>query len=243
MHRSRLAAHLIKQTAGKVRSSYKQLHTTVNAANRQSTVLPWAVLAGVAGVAAYTYTNTPMHAASAKPTPPQQQQQSSPPGNRLPSEGIVGTNYERTFIAIKPDGVQRALIAKIISRFEDKGFQLVAIKLIVPTDQLARGHYEDLSKKPFFPGLVKFFSSGPIVAMVWQGKGVIGTGRKLLGETDPAKSLPGSIRGDYSIDIGRNIIHGSDSPEGAAHEIKFWFTQDEIYDWIPTANQHIYEKP
>jgi len=81
------------------------------------------------------------------------------------------------------------------------------------------------------------------VAMVWQGKGVILTGRRLLGETDPAKSLPGSIRGDYSIDIGRNIIHGSDSPEGAKHEISFWFTDKEIFDWTPTANAHIYEKP
>ena len=101
----------------------------------------------------------------------------------------------------------------------------------------------DLSKKPFFPGLVRFFSSGPIIAMVWQGKGAILTGRRLLGETDPAKSLPGSIRGDYSIDIGRNIIHGSDGPEGAAHEINFWFTPNELYDWIPTQNVNLYEKP
>jgi len=175
-----------------------------------------------------------VHAAAA--ASPQLQQ-------RPPPEGVVGTNYERTFIAIKPDGVQRGLIHKIIARFEEKGFQLVGLKLVVPSEDLARGHYEDLSKKPFFPGLVRFFSSGPIVAMVWQGKGVISTGRRLLGETDPAKSLPGSIRGDLSIDIGRNIIHGSDSPEGAKHEITFWFTPAEIYDWMPTQNQHIYEKP
>ena len=173
------------------------------------------------------------HAAAAPPKP----------GQRLPPEGVPGTNYERTFIAIKPDGVQRGLVAKIIARFEEKGFQLVGLKLIVPTEDLARGHYEDLSTKPFFPGLVKFFASGPIVAMVWQGKGAIATGRRLLGETDPAKSLPGSIRGDYSIDIGRNIIHGSDGPEGAQHEISFWFTAPELYDWVPTSNQHIYEKP
>jgi len=165
------------------------------------------------------------------------------PGQRLPPEGVVGSNYERTFIAIKPDGVQRGLVARIIARFEEKGFQLVGLKLIVPTEELARGHYDDLSSRPFFPGLVKFFSSGPIVAMVWQGKGAIATGRRLLGETDPAKSLPGSIRGDYSIDIGRNIIHGSDSPEGARHEINFWFTAPELYDWQSTQAQHIYEKP
>lgn len=106
---------------------------------------------------------------------------------KLPAEGIAGTNYERTFIAIKPDGVQRALIGKIIQRFEEKGFTLVAMKLITPTKAQAEGHYDDLKSKPFFGGLTNFFSSGPIVAMVWQGKGSILTGRKLLGETDPAK--------------------------------------------------------
>src|SRR5690242_8273278 len=113
------------------------------------------------------------------------------------------------------------------------------MKLITPTEEIARGHYDDLKNKPFFPSLTRFFASGPIIAMVWQGKGAIATGRRLLGETDPAKSLPGSIRGDYSIDIGRNIIHGSDGPEGAQHEINFWFTPAEIHDWQPSANQHI----
>jgi len=188
-----------------------------------------------AAFAAATYMQLSSNTAYAAPAAPQ-------PGQRLPPEGVVGSNYERTFIAIKPDGVQRGLIAKIIARFEEKGFQLVGLKLIVPTEDLARGHYEDLSKKPFFPGLVRFFSSGPIIAMVWQGKGAILTGRRLLGETDPAKSLPGSIRGDYSIDIGRNIIHGSDGPEGAAHEINFWFTANELYDWVPTQSVHVYEK-
>lgn len=161
---------------------------------------------------------------------------------RVPPEGLPGTNQERTFIAIKPDGVQRQLIAKIIQRFEEKGFQLVALKLIQPTPDQAAGHYDDLKNKPFFPKLTKFFSSGPVVAMVWQGKGAILTGRKLLGETDPAKSAPGSIRGDFSIDIGRNIIHGSDGPEGAAHEIAFWFRPDEIVDWTPNQDKWIYEQ-
>jgi nucleoside-diphosphate kinase len=162
-------------------------------------------------------------------------------GSSIPSHGVVGTNQERTFIAIKPDGIQRGLIAKIIARFEEKGFKLVAMKFLRPTEEIASAHYEDLSKKPFFPSLVRFFSSGPVLAMVWEGKGVIATGRRLLGETDPAKSAPGSIRGDYSIDIGRNIVHGSDSPDGAKHEINFWFQPQEIVEWTPTANQHIYE--
>jgi len=163
--------------------------------------------------------------------------------SKLPAEGLPGTNYERTFIAIKPDGVQRGLIGKIIQRFEEKGFTLVAMKLIWPTKEQAEGHYDDLKTKPFFKGLTSFFSSGPIVAMIWEGKGAILTGRRLLGETDPAKSPAGSIRGDYSIDVGRNIIHGSDGPEGAKHEIAFWFKDSEIYSWQATQNQHIYEKP
>jgi len=164
-------------------------------------------------------------------------------GGRLPLEGLPGTNQERTFIAIKPDGVQRGLVAKIIARFEDKGFKLVGMKLITPTAELASGHYDDLKSKPFFPSLVKFFSSGPILAMVWEGKNAVKTGRVLLGETDPAKSLPGSIRGDYSIDIGRNIVHGSDAPDSAKHEINFWFAADEIHDWDSAQAGWIYEKP
>lgn len=162
---------------------------------------------------------------------------------KVPAEGIAGTNYERTFIAIKPDGVQRQLIGKIIARFEEKGFTLVAMKMISPSKAQAEGHYDDLKTKPFFKSLTNFFSSGPIVAMVWQGKGAILTGRKLLGETDPAKSPAGSIRGDYSIDIGRNIIHGSDGAEGAAHEINFWFNEKEISEWTSVNGVWTYEKP
>jgi len=168
---------------------------------------------------------------------------SAPPPAKIPAEGLPGTNYERTFIAIKPDGVQRQLIGRIIQRFEDKGFTLVAMKLITPTEQKAAGHYDDLKAKPFFPGLVKFFSSGPVVAMVWQGKGVIKTGRKMLGETKPEDSNPGTIRGDYAVEIGRNICHGSDSPEGAKHEIGFWFGDAEIFPWSPVRMQWVSENP
>jgi nucleoside-diphosphate kinase len=162
---------------------------------------------------------------------------------KLPPEGLPGTSFERTFIAIKPDGVQRGIIGKIIARFEEKGFTLVAMKLITPTADLATGHYSDLSNKPFFPGLVRFFSSGPIIAMVWEGKNAVKTGRVMLGETDPAKSLPGSIRGDYSIDVGRNIIHGSDSTDSAKHEINFWFAPGEVFDWPSASKGWVYEKP
>lgn len=135
------------------------------------------------------------------------------------------------------------MIGKIIQRFEQKGFKLVAIKMLQPTRELAAGHYDDLKSKPFFAGLVNYFSSGPIIAMVWEGKGVIGTGRKLLGATNPADSAVGTIRGDYCIDVGRNIIHGSDAADSAKHEINFWFTPQEITQWQSSSAKWVYEKP
>jgi nucleoside-diphosphate kinase len=102
---------------------------------------------------------------------------------------------------VKPDGVQRGLVGEVISRFERKGYKLVALKLVHPTAAFAEEHYKDLSKKPFFPGLVKYFSSGPVAAMVWEGRGVIKGGRVLVGATNPAESAPGSIRGDFCIEV------------------------------------------
>merc|ERR1719171_829324 len=126
---------------------------------------------------------------------------------------------ERTYIMIKPDGVQRGLVGTIISRFETKGFKLVAMKLCMPGKEMFEKHYADLSSKPFFAGLVEYAASGPICAMVWEGLNVVKMGRMMLGETNPQASLPGSIRGDYSIQVGRNICHGSDAVESANHEI------------------------
>lgn len=150
-------------------------------------------------------------------------------------------NEERTFIAVKPDGVQRGLVGKIIARFETKGFKLVALKMIAASEELLQLHYADLSKKPFFGGLVKFMSSGPIVAMVWEGKGAVKTGRKMLGETNPADSLPGTIRGDFCIDIGRNICHGSDSVETAKKEIALWFKEGELCNYNSCSGGWLYE--
>lgn len=128
----------------------------------------------------------------------------------VPFTGVPGTPHERTFIALKPDAVQRGLIGQIIQRFESKGYKLVGLKLLHPTKEMAQAHYADLAGRPFFPGLVDFFSSGPIVAMVWEGTDAIKGGRRMLGATNPADSAPGSIRGDFCIVTGRNIIHGSD---------------------------------
>jgi len=159
----------------------------------------------------------------------------------LPVWGKPGTNQERTFLAVKPDGVQRGLIGDIISRFEKRGYKLVGLKMVWPTEAMAQEHYADLSKKGFFKGLTQFFSSGPIVCMCWEGKDIIKQGRAMLGQTQPLTSAPGSIRGDYSIDLGRNICHGSDSPEGAEHELKMWFPEG-VNDWSKTVDSWVYEK-
>ena len=126
---------------------------------------------------------------------------------------------------VKPDGVQRNLVGKIIDRFEKKGFKLVALKMMTPTKELLEQHYADLAQKPFFPGLIKYMMMGPVVCMVLEGDGVVATGRKMLGATKPADSAPGSIRGDLCVDVGRNIIHGSDSVDAAQHEIALWFPE------------------
>ncbi|CAL5433762.1 unnamed protein product [Camellia sinensis] len=121
----------------------------------------------------------------------------------LQEQEAHAAEMERTFIAIKPDGVQRGLIAEIISRFERKGFKLVAIKIVVPSKDFAQKHYHDLKERPFFNGLCDFLSSGPVIAMVWEGEGVIKYGRKLIGATDPQKSEPGTIRGDLAVVVGK----------------------------------------
>lgn len=148
---------------------------------------------------------------------------------------------ERTFLAVKPDGVQRGLVGEIVHRFESKGFTLVGLKLIIVSRELAEQHYAEHKEKPFFSGLVTFITSGPVVAMVWEGKGVVAAARKIIGVTNPLNADPGTIRGDYGIDIGRNIIHGSDAPETAQREISLWFREDELASWQPTLTSWIYE--
>ena len=141
---------------------------------------------------------------------------------------------ERTFVAIKPDGVQRGLISEILGRFEKKGFKLVGLKQLIPSKELAQKHYGVHKERPFFNDLVDFISSGPVVAMVWEGEGVISSARKMIGATKPLEAEPGTIRGDLAVNIGRNIIHGSDGPDTASFEINLWFNNDEICDWNPS---------
>ncbi len=144
---------------------------------------------------------------------------------------------ERTFIAIKPDGVQRGLVAAIIGKFENKGFKLVALKQTIPSKEIAQKHYGVHKDRPFYSDLVDFISSGPVVAMVWEGTGVISNARKLIGSTNPLESEPGTIRGDFAINIGRNIVHGSDGKDTADFEINLWFDKSEINDWNLSDNQ------
>ena len=130
---------------------------------------------------------------------------------------------ERTYIMVKPDGVQRRLTGEIIRRFENRGLKLVALKMLTPSRETAEKHYEVHKEKPFFGELVDFVTSGPVVAMVWEGQDVVKLTRTMIGATKPVEALPGTIRGDFTCDLLSNLIHGSDSPENAATEIALWF--------------------
>ncbi|VDM67650.1 unnamed protein product [Strongylus vulgaris] len=149
---------------------------------------------------------------------------------------------ERTFICVKPDGVQRNLVGKIIARFEERGYKLIALKMMSASKAHLEVHYQELKDKPFFPHLIEYMSSGPVVAMVWQGLDVVKQGRSMLGATNPLASAPGTIRGDYCIQTGRNICHGSDSVESAQREIAHWFKPEEINDYdSPFIKTWVYE--
>ncbi|SFA46259.1 nucleoside diphosphate kinase [Parageobacillus thermantarcticus] len=147
---------------------------------------------------------------------------------------------ERTFIMVKPDGVQRNLIGEIVARFEKKGFQLVGAKLMQVSRELAEQHYAEHKERPFFGELVDFITSGPVFAMVWEGENVIATARQMMGKTNPQEAAPGTIRGDYGLTVGKNVIHGSDSPESAEREIRLFFKEEELVDYSKLMNQWIY---
>ena len=148
---------------------------------------------------------------------------------------------QRTLVLVKPDGVQRGLIGEVISRLENRGLKIVGLKLLHLSQELAHTHYGAHVDKPFFQGLVGFITSAPLAAMVVEGKDAVDTVRKTMGETDPAKAAPGTIRGDLAQDIGRNIVHGSDSPEAAATEIALFFDPSEIVDYDRSIDPWIIE--
>lgn len=149
---------------------------------------------------------------------------------------------ERTLILIKPDGVERALVGPIISRFEQRGLKLVGLKLVQVSDQLARAHYAVHEGKPFFEPLIQYITSSPVVAMVLEGPEAIQAARSTIGATKPVEATPGSIRGDFGMMVGRNLVHGSDSPENAAIEIALWFEATELVSYDRAVDDWILEK-
>lgn len=148
---------------------------------------------------------------------------------------------EQTLVIVKPDGVQRGLIGEVINRLERRGLKLVALKLTQITNELARQHYGVHEGKPFFEGLVSYITSGPVVVAVFEGKKAIEVVRSTVGATNPAAAAPGTIRGDLAVEIGRNLIHASDSPESAQHEVNLFFGDEAPLSWQRANDQWISE--
>ena len=148
---------------------------------------------------------------------------------------------ERTYLMVKPDGVQRGLCGEIVSRFEKKGLKLIAMKLMVIPKETAENHYGEHKGKKFYDSLISYITSGPVLAMVWEGENAVAICRNMMGKTNPAESAPGTIRGDYGMVTGLNIIHGSDSVESAEREIKIFFKPEELVSYDRTADRWTYE--
>lgn len=147
---------------------------------------------------------------------------------------------EKTFLMVKPDGVQRNLVGEIVKRFESKGFKLVGAKLMVISDDLAKTHYGEHSERPFFGELVDFITSGPVFAMAWEGENVIKSARDMMGKTNPLEAASGTIRGDFGMTVGKNIIHGSDSVESAERELNLFFAEKELASYSKQDSEWIY---
>jgi len=153
-------------------------------------------------------------------------------------------DHERTFVMAKPDAVQRGLVGEIIDRHEDRGLKLVAAKMITIDEDLAHDHYAEHVDKPFFEDLVSFITSGPVVPMVWEGQDATRQVRKMIGATDPADADPGTIRGDYALDLGRNVIHAADHEDPGANEreIDLFFDVSELHDYERIDETWLYEE-
>jgi nucleoside-diphosphate kinase len=148
---------------------------------------------------------------------------------------------EKTLVLVKPDGVQRGLVGEIIARLERRGLKLNGMKFMQMSPQLASVHYEVHKERPFYNNLVEYITSGPVVAMVWEGKDAIQTVRTTMGATNPSTAVPGTIRGDLAVEIGRNLVHGSDSPENAVREVSLFFAREELVDWERETDRWIQE--
>ena len=150
------------------------------------------------------------------------------------------SDMETTFVMVKPDGVQRGLVGEIINRFERKGLKLVGLRSLIPSQEIAEEHYAVHKERPFYNGLISFITSGPVVAMAWSGIDAISVARIIIGATNGREALPGTIRGDFGMDIGFNLIHGSDGEETASSELALWFPEGTMM-WIRDIDSWVYE--
>ena len=151
------------------------------------------------------------------------------------------TLAERTLVLLKPDAVQRGLVGEIVGRLENRGWKIVGLKFMRMTDEVARKHYAEHVEKPFFPGLAAFMMSRPIIAIALEGENVVDAVRKSMGSTNPQDANPGTIRGDLAVNIGRNLIHGSDSVESAIRELAIFFNGEELYEYEREADNWVTE--
>ena len=148
---------------------------------------------------------------------------------------------ERTLILVKPDAMQRGLAGEVLSRLERRGLRIVALRLLHVDEALAKQHYGEHEGKPFFNGLVEYITSSPIIAAVFEGTNAVAAARQSMGSTNPVESAPGTIRGDFGLEVGRNLVHGSDGPESAAREIALFFGSDPINSWARDTDPWIFE--
>ena len=146
---------------------------------------------------------------------------------------------ERTLVLVKPDGMARGLVGELVGRFERKGLRLAGLKLVRMDEAMANKHYAAHVGKPFFKGLVEYITALPIVAMVWEGPNAITSVRQAMGATDPSKAQPGTIRGDFALDISNNLVHGSDGPQSAVKEISLFFNDNELFEWERPQEKYI----
>ncbi len=149
---------------------------------------------------------------------------------------------ERTFVLVKPDGVQRGLIGEAIARFERRGLRLVAAKFMQVSRELAEAHYAEHKGKGFYEGLLAYITSAPVMAMVWEGPNAVAAVRQTVGATKPSEAAPGTLRHDFALEIGRNLIHASDKPETGEREVALWFKKEELVEWSRAVDAWVFEK-
>jgi nucleoside-diphosphate kinase len=148
---------------------------------------------------------------------------------------------ERTLVLVKPDGVQRGLVGEVIARLERRGLRLVAAKFMLVSRDLAEEHYAIHQGKPFYEGLIQYITSAPVMAMAWEGPKAVAAVRQTMGATRPTEAAPGTIRHDFALEVGRNLTHGSDSPENGEKEVSLWFKPEELVEWARGVDRWIFE--